>query len=212
MAQAFPLIRAEWDRFVAVGGRLPLIEDVLTEHQGNRGPWRVGLLFARGRPLEPLSGFFPATMEALAHTDGIRSALWSVLGPRSEIPEHVGPNAGVLRYHLGVDCPSGARLLICPNGVDVTDGATELAYRDGEQFLFDDTVPHAAFNPADRPRVTLFCEFFRPLPALANRVNRVTQAMLSIDPRYRHAPARAAEWHRSLNPHLEPASLASSPP
>ena len=38
--------------------------------------------------------------------------LWSVLDPGSELPEHVGPNAGVLRYHLGVRCGQDAALAV----------------------------------------------------------------------------------------------------
>jgi hypothetical protein len=41
-----PAIRGEWDEFVAGGGRLPRIEDVLAESQGNEGSWRAGLLVA----------------------------------------------------------------------------------------------------------------------------------------------------------------------
>lgn len=41
-------MRAEWDDFVEAGGRLPLIDDVIGEHQGNEGPWRGGLLISRG--------------------------------------------------------------------------------------------------------------------------------------------------------------------
>ena len=190
LAGRFPSIRAEWDRFAAAGGRLPLIEDVIDEHQGNEGPWRAGLLVSRGRPCGSLAGRFPDTVGALAEVPGLRSALWSVLPSGSELPEHSGPNAGVLRYHLGIRCASGAALSI---------GGVEVPYRDGEGILFDDTAPHAAWNRSDRERVTLFCEMLRPLPAPASWVNSMLQAVLSVDRRYRHAPARAAAWDDALN-------------
>lgn len=186
----YPSIRAEWDRFTSAGGRLPLIEDVIDEHQGNDGPWRAGLLVSRGRPSGPLAARFPDTVAALARVPGLRSALWSVLPPGSELPEHCGPNAGVLRYHLGVRCGRGAALSV---------GAVEVPYRDGEGILFDDTAPHAAWNRGELERVTLFCEMLRPLPAPASWANPILQALLSVDRRYRHAPARAAAWDDALN-------------
>ncbi|MCU1497759.1 MAG: aspartyl/asparaginyl beta-hydroxylase-like dioxygenase [Acidimicrobiales bacterium] len=185
---AHPAIRAEWDAFAA-SNRLPHIADLISEDQGNEGAWRAGLLVSRGRPIA-LAARFPATMAALADVGGLWSALWSVLEPGTELPTHDGPNAGVLRYHLGVDCG--------------TDSALEVAghvtpYRDGRGILFDDTALHAAWNRGDRPRVTLFCEVLRPLPQPAATINRAVQRLLSLDPRYRQAPARALEWDRALN-------------
>jgi ornithine lipid ester-linked acyl 2-hydroxylase len=187
---SYPAIRSEWDQFVSSGGRLPLIEDVVMEHQGNDGAWRAGLLVSRGKPCLPLASLFPETMGALRRIPGLRSALWSLMDSGVELPEHSGPNAGVLRYHLGVACGDASALRI---------GEVEIAHRDRFGILFDDTVPHAAWNRGAGPRVTLFCEVYRPLPAPQSWVNRAVQALLGLDPRYRRAPRRAAEWHHALN-------------
>lgn len=189
MVAAWPEIRAEWDRFEGEGRELPLIEQLIDEHQGNDGEWRAGLLVSRGRGCEPMAGRFPATMRALSGVPGLRSALFSVLCPAAELPEHVGPNAGMLRYHLGVRCGDDAALRI---------GATVVPYRDGEGVLFDDTEPHAAWNRSAAPRVTLFCELERPLPTVPALANRAVQALISMDPRYRGAPRRAREWFDEL--------------
>lgn len=188
LTAAFPAMRAEWDAFAATD-RLPHIADLISEDQGNEGAWRAGLLVSRGRPIG-LAERFPVTMAALAEVTGLWSALWSVLEPGTELPEHDGPNAGVLRYHLGVDCGADSALEVA--GV-VTP------YRDGEGILFDDTALHAAWNRGDRPRVTLFCEVLRPLPRVAAVANRGVQELIALDPRYRQAPARAREWDRALN-------------
>lgn len=183
-------IRSEWDAFVAEDRRLPLIDQLIEEDQGNEGAWRAGLLVSRGRPVEPLAARFPATVAALTGVPGLWSALWSVLEPGTELPEHVGPNAGMLRYHLGVDCPEDAALQV---------GGVTVPYRDGEGILFDDTAVHAAWNRADRPRTTLFCEVVRPVDGPARWTNAGIQRLLALDPRYRLAPRRAAEWDRALN-------------
>lgn len=183
-------IQAEWRRFSEGGGQLPHIEDVIAEHQGNEGAWRVGLLVSRGRPRQPLASLFPHTVQALTAVPGLRSALWSVMEPGTNLPTHRGPNAGVLRYHLGVDCGTGATLRVAGD---------EIPYVDGAGILFDDTVEHSAANLGSRTRVTLFCELLRPLPWRASIPNQMVQAVVSCDRRYRNAPRRAAEWHVALN-------------
>lgn len=191
LAARTPELRAEWDRFVGEGGRLPAIEDVLGEHQGNEGPWRMGLLVHRGHTTELGRRRFPATLDALAAIPGLAAALWSVIEPGTELTPHRGPNAGVLRYHLGVDCPEGAALEI--------DGVV-VPYREGEGILFDDTALHGAWNHGDRRRVTLFCEIERPLPPAARLRNRLVQRVVALDTRGRGLPDRADEWHWALNP------------
>jgi beta-hydroxylase len=194
-------IAAEWRRFQSCGGRLPRLDDVLGEPQGAEGTWRAGLLLHRGQPVSPLADDFPGTVAALQRVVGLHSALWSVLAPGTELPEHHGPNAGVLRFHLGVECGDAAGLRVA--GIDVP-------YRDGVGILFDDTAPHSAWNRGERDRVTLFCELLRPLPRSADLANRGVQALLSLDARYRCAPRRAQEWHRALN--RGASSLAEHPP
>lgn len=184
------VIRREWDRFVEAGGRLPRIEEVLGEDQGNEGCWSAGLLIAHGRPVAPLAARFPFTTTALLAVPGLRSALWSQLDAGAVIPVHTGPNAGVLRYHLGVRCGDASAVEV---------GGERVSYRDGRGVLFDDTEPHTAWNRGDEPRVTLFCELLRPLPVPARWGNVAVQMVLARDARYRLAPARAAAWDAALN-------------
>ena len=115
---------------------------------------------------------------------GLRSALWSVFEPGTELPEHTGPNAGMLRYHLGVRCGDDAAVRV---------GDVVVPYRDGEGVLFDDTVPHAAWNRGAEPigsrcsaRSSGRC---RPAAAWANRA---VQSLISLDPRYRECPGTSS--------------------
>ena len=96
----------------------------------------------------------------------------------------------MLRYHLGVRCGEDSALRV---------GSTVVPFRDREGVLFDDTVPHEAWNRGDEPRVTLFCEVLRPLPRGRAAANRLVQRIISLDPRYRRAPSRAARLHDELN-------------
>ena len=187
---AHPAIRAEWDAFRARDGRLPHIADVIAEDQGNQGAWRAGILISRGQPATTLARRFPRTIDALSALPGLWSALWSELEPGAELPEHRGPNGGMLRYHLGVDCGEDSAVRV--------DGIV-VPYRDGRGILFDDTAPHAAWNHGPNPRITLFCELRRPSHGIAGRANALVQRVVSLDPRYRLAPGRANEWDRALN-------------
>ena len=184
-------ITREWSAFTATGERLPHIEDVLGEHQGNIGPWRVGVLRVNRASTRLARERFPVTLAALEAIPRLEAALWSVLEPGTELTEHRGPNAGVLRYHLGVVCPEGAALQV---------GDTVVPYGVGEGILFDDSAPHAAWNHGTTPRVTLFCEMERPLPGLAAAQNRMTQALMGAAAGRRRIPAIADSWTAALHP------------
>jgi beta-hydroxylase len=181
---AWPDIRAEWDAFAA-SGELPLIEELIDEHQGNEGEWRAGLLVSKGRPATRLAERFPLTLLALEQVPGLWSGLFSVMAPGTELHEHQGPNAGVLRYHLPIASNPAAALEV---------EGTVVPYVEGHGILFDDTRPHAAWNRGDAVRVTLFLEVLRPAPAGVALANAVVQRVIALDPRYRRAPRRADDW------------------
>ena len=147
LAGSWDDIRAEWDEFTQAGGQLPHRRDLLDEDQGSDGPWKAGLLISKGKPATRLAERFPTTVERTLDVPGIWSALWSVLPPGTELPEHQGPNAGVLRFHLGVDCPEHSALRV---------NDTVLPYQDKRAILFDDTALHEAWNRGSTDRVTLF--------------------------------------------------------
>lgn len=172
------------------GGQLPHLRDLLDEDQGSNGPWKAGLLISKGTPATSLAERFPTTVARTLDVPGIWSALWSVLPPGTELPEHHGPNAGVLRFHLGVACPELSALRV---------NDTVMPYRDRGAILFDDTALHEAWNRGSADRVTLFLEVLRPAAGTTDLLNRLTQRLLALDRRYRCAPARADEWNAALN-------------
>ena len=194
LASSYPEMRQEWDAFTDAGGDLPLIEDVLGFPDQNQGSyWKLAPIVSQGRPVRPVTRAFPATTAALRAVPGLRSACWSVLGPGGWIPEHVGENAGCLRLLFSVD----------GGGAHFSVARTTIPCIDGEGLLFDDTVVHAADNPASQPRVVILCDILRPLPGLAALQNRLTQqALHHLTPAYRRSASRASERFRGRNPHL----------
>lgn len=191
LVAAHERIHREWSDFVARGGDLPYIDDLLDGHQGNQSSWwKAGALIVRGRPAPPLADCLPETTEALMRVPGMLSTMLSVLGPGGELPEHTGPNSGSLRMLVGVDVPEGAGHQIEGRHVSLADGAV---------VLFDDSYPHAAWNRSDRPRVALLCDILRPLPFGLRAANRAVQFLRHhLTPEYHRVTTVGAEWHEAL--------------
>lgn len=187
-----PQIRAEWDAFAAGRGQLPSMEILFEGYQGHIGRWwRAGPLVVSGRRVPGIADVFPRTTAALLQIPGVRYATWSLMGPQSGLPEHVGTNTGALRFLFAVDGGDTADLWIEGEPVPVPDG---------HGVLFDDTFPHRAWNPGPRPRAFLFVDLLRPLPGRHGWINHAVQlAHHHAIPRYRRTPARAAELFEALN-------------
>ena len=191
LAAEHPTIREEWDAFAAGGGRLPVMEDLMGSWQGNVGTWRGGPLIRRRRPQPPFADLFPQTVAALLAVPGLLHASWSVFDAGTELPVHNGPNAGCHNILMGVHCPPGS-------GHEIEGQPLSLA--GGRVILFDDTLPHAAWNRSDEPRVVLHGEMLRRVPGVTGIVNNAVQwATYWLTPSLRDAARNGAELHRALN-------------
>ncbi|MDH0864696.1 aspartyl/asparaginyl beta-hydroxylase domain-containing protein [Mitsuaria sp. GD03876] len=98
----------------------------------------------------------PRSVELLARLPQVRGAMFSILPPGAELSLHADPMACSLRYHLGLDTPGGDA---CRLQVD----DQTMVWRDGQDFVFDETYPHRALNDSDRPRLILMCDVDRPM-------------------------------------------------
>jgi beta-hydroxylase len=98
----------------------------------------------------------PKTVELLRSIPSVHGAMFALLSPGAKLGNHRDPFAGSLRYHLGLVTPNSSKCHIFVDGV-------ECVWRDGEDFLFDETFIHRAENATDQPRIVLFCDVERPL-------------------------------------------------
>lgn len=101
----------------------------------------------------------PLATKLLRALPGVRTALFSRLGPDTEIAPHTGwaPLANhVLRVHLPLSVPGEG---LC--GIGVEDETR--MHREGEIIVFDDSKTHFAFNkhPSDS-RIVLIIDLARP--------------------------------------------------
>ena len=97
----------------------------------------------------------PKTVTLLDFIPNIHGAMFAILPPGARLGAHRDPFAGSLRYHLGLKTPNSPKCHIFVDG-------NECIYRDGEDFLFDETFIHHAENATDQTRIILFCDVERP--------------------------------------------------
>lgn len=131
-----------------------------------RQGWKRYYLKWYGNALPSAQAQCPRTVALVNAIPTVKAAMFALLPPGSRLNPHRDPFAGSLRYHLG---------LVTPNSPDcriLVDGE-ELVWRDGEDFMFDETFVHWAENRTEHTRVILFCDIERPLRTpLMRAINR----------------------------------------
>jgi aspartyl/asparaginyl beta-hydroxylase (cupin superfamily) len=95
--------------------------------------------------------------------------MFSVLQPKTRIPPHTGVSNTRLVVHLP---------LILPGDCAFRVGNETRVWREGEAWVFDDTIEHEAWNDSVRPRTILIFDIWSPFLTEAERelVARVTAA------------------------------------
>ena len=111
----------------------------------------------------------PETAGILEQVRGIRAAMLCVLPADTELSLPPDPTARTLRYHLGLATPDSDRC-------SITVGGTRLRWRNGEDFVFDETCPYVARNGTDELLLILICDVDRP----AGFARRAIDALCSI--------------------------------
>lgn len=170
--------RAELDEVLAERDRIPPFQVVSEEQYAvtrDEG-WRVFVFSVFGHPIERNARRCPATARLLAAIPELRNAMFSILAPGKQIPEHRGIYAGLLRYHLGLKVPADAA------SCEITVAREKRTWREGATLIFDDSFPHSVRNDTPEERVVLFADFVRPLPWPVSWMNRMVLAMLAHSP------------------------------
>ena len=148
--------RAELVPYIQYQAHQPL--DVWRPLNHNRD-WTAIHLWKNGRRVEANAQHCPATMALLegigqpAIAGAGPNAMFSLLAPDTAIPPHVGVSNARLVCHLP---------LIVPEGCWFRVGAETRHWREGEAFVFDDTIEHEALNPTDQLRVVFIFDVWHP--------------------------------------------------
>jgi aspartyl/asparaginyl beta-hydroxylase (cupin superfamily) len=103
------------------------------------------------------------------------SVFFSLLRPGA----HIRPHHGMLNSRLICHLP-----LIVPPGGWLRVGGETRAWEEGRLLVFDDSVEHEAMNPADRLRVVLIFDIWRPELSAAERrgVSAIFEAIDAFSP------------------------------
>jgi aspartyl/asparaginyl beta-hydroxylase (cupin superfamily) len=121
--------------------------------------WTAIHLLRMGERVEANARHCPAVMKILEQIEqpvvARRSpnAMFSLLAPGAHIPPHTGIGNTRLVCHLP---------LIVPEGCWFRVGAETRPWREGEAWVFDDTIEHEAMNPSGKLRVILIVDVWHP--------------------------------------------------
>lgn len=121
--------------------------------------WTAIHLLYQGERVEANARLCPRTMELLARTTqpmlegNAPNAMFSLLKPNVTIPPHFG----VANFRLVCHLP-----LIVPGDCWFRVGATRREWKEGELFVFDDSIEHEAANESEDLRVVLIFDTWHP--------------------------------------------------
>lgn len=136
--------------------------------------WSAFYLWKNGERVEESIALCPRTAAVverlpLAELPGRSpSVLFSLLRPGAHIPPHCGLVNTRLIGHLP---------LVVPPGCSFRVGNETREWREGEAWVFDDTIEHEAWNRSGRTRVILLFEIWRP--ELTAEERRAVQSLFS---------------------------------
>ena len=125
----------------------------------NNSDWTAIHLWQNGRIVDANAKHCPTTMALLGSlgqpvvAGAGPNAMFSLLAPHTAIPPHVGVSNARLVCHLPLIVPAGCWFRV---------GAETREWREGEAFVFDDSIEHEALNPTDQLRVVFIFDVWHP--------------------------------------------------
>jgi aspartate beta-hydroxylase len=121
--------------------------------------WSAFFLWRDGQRIEANASRCPKTAELLskaptADVPGYApTAFFSILDRKSHIPAHTGVTNSRLIVHLPLVVPPQCRFRV---------GSETREWREGQAWVFDDTIEHEAWNDSDVPRALLIFDTWHP--------------------------------------------------
>lgn len=122
--------------------------------------WKVVPLYGFGIWNKQYTEKFSETIKLLKEVPGLRSAIFSRLGPGTRLKKHQGwasLSNEVLRCHMGVVVPDPS---LGRSGVEVEDEFRQV--KKGDWIVFDDSKIHIGVNESNQTRTVLLLDIERP--------------------------------------------------
>ena len=121
--------------------------------------WNIIPLYGFGIWNERISSYFPETISSIKKIPGLKTAIFSRLGPNTQLKKNQGWKTlsnKVLRCQMGIKIPKNAR-----SGIEVEDVFKQVEI--GRFVVFDDSKMHVGVNEShDEDRVVLILDIERP--------------------------------------------------
>jgi beta-hydroxylase len=196
LESGWPLIRTELDAILRHRESLPNMHDISKEQASMTDDdlWKTYVLFGYGRKHEKSCGRCPETTRIVENVPGMKTAMFSILGPGKHIPKHRGAYKGLIRCHLGLIVPR-------PNsGCRINVGDETGHWQEGASLIFDDTFPHEVWNDTDEHRVVLLLDVVRPLRFPLSLVNRLVIKGLGFLPLVKNGNENYGNWDERFEP------------
>jgi beta-hydroxylase len=173
-------IRAELAVILRDRDAIPHLEKISPDQAriSHSQKWKAFFLWGMGDELTGNTARCPRTAALLRQVPGLRSAWFSILGPRYRIKPHRGITKGVLRAHLGLIVPQDWKR--CRMRVE----DKVVRWREGVCFVFDDARTHQVVNDTDEERVILLFDFDRPMRFWGRIINKTFVTLLKFSAYY----------------------------
>jgi hypothetical protein len=106
----------------------------------------------------------------------------SIFYPGTTLIEHRGPSRAVHRYHYGLKIPEG--------DVGLKIAGFDVKWKEKEGFIWDDTLPHSAWNHTSEPRIVIFADIFRDLSSINATGSKLIYSLLQRTKHITHVKTR----------------------
>ena len=123
---------------------------------------------------------FPQTCRLLKDMPEVSTAMFSILEPGVNIPEHTGKFSGIYRYHLALAVPQNGECYITVNGVTYY-------WKQGEGILFNDTYLHYVKNNSNEYRIVLFLDIKKKAGVIVTAINHMILSLIKASPVFKKA-------------------------
>lgn len=172
--ESISTIQNELEAILISDVKIPKIDDLSFEQNKiiEKGEWNTYFLCAYGQYINKNCEACPKTFEIIKSVPEIQTAFFSIFKPNTSIKPHRGIFNGVLRYHLALKTP------INSSACGIRVNAQTIYWQVGEDFIFDDTFEHEAWNYSNETRIVLCIDFEKPMPAWLKPLNRFLIQML----------------------------------
>ena len=162
-------IRDELEPLLEDRAKIPNLQEInpTSSNLSSDDKWKSFVIYVYGSPVDKNCARCPKTAELLKNIPGMETAMFSILAPGKNIPEHRGIYNGFIRWHLPLRVPKDReKCYIIVNGKNHV-------WKEGEMVIFDDTFKHQVSNDTEDERVVLLVDIQRPLTGWLDRLNRM---------------------------------------